>query len=147
MRRREFIAGLGGAVAWPLTARAQQSERIRRVGFLHPFPDGPYGFTPRVVALRQGLARLGWIEGRNLRLDLYPGPQEQVDDRAAELVRSAPDVIVVFGAATRPVQQRTRTIPIVFVAFGDPVQGGLAESIARPEGNVTGFTNLFPSIG
>jgi putative tryptophan/tyrosine transport system substrate-binding protein len=147
MRRREFIAGLGGAVAWPLAARAQQTERIRRVGFLHPFPDGPYGFRPRVVALRQGLTQLGWIEGRNLRIDLYPGPQAQIDDRAAELVRSAPDVIVVFGIAARVVKQQTRTIPIVFVAAGDPVEGGLVENIARPEGNITGFTNVFPSVG
>src|SRR5215469_14541448 len=147
MRRRDFIAGLGGTVAWPLGARAQQTERIRRVGFLYPFPDGPYSSTPRLVALRQGLAQLGWIEGRNLRIDLYSGPQEQIGDRAAELVRSAPDVIVAFGAATRAVQQRTRTIPIVFVALGDPVEDSFVKNIARPEGNITGFTNVFPSVG
>jgi putative tryptophan/tyrosine transport system substrate-binding protein len=147
MRRREFIAGLGGAAAWPLAARAQQGERIRRVGVLHPFPRGDV-FTQNMAALREGLAQFGWIEGRNLRIDAHPGPRGQIDDRAEELIRSAPDVIVVTsGRATRAVQQRTSTIPIVFVAVGDVVVGGLVKSLASPEGNVTGFTNLFASFG
>jgi len=148
MRRREFIAGFGGiAVAWPLAALAQQTERLRRVSFLYPFPEGARYYAPRVAALRKGLAELGWIEGRNLKIDLYPGPQEEIDDRAAELVRSAPDVIVAGPGlyATQAVQQLTRTIPIVFVRVGDPVLNlnGFGKSIARPEGNATGFTNQF----
>src|SRR5436309_3380520 len=105
LRRREVIAVLGGAAAWPLAARAQQGERMRRVGVLYPFPgDGNSSFPRRIAALRQGLAQFGWIEGRHLRIDVYQGPQEQVDDRGAELVRSAPDVIVVYGIpATRAV--------------------------------------------
>jgi putative ABC transport system substrate-binding protein len=149
MRRRDFIALIGGAAApslWPLAARAQQ-DRMRRIGVLYPFPGGNL-FTQRMTALLQGLAQFGWIQGRDLRIDAYPGPQEQVDDRAAELIRSAPDVIVVFSErATRAVQERTRTIPIVFVAIGDPAENGVIKNIARPEGNVTGFTNLFASFG
>src|SRR5215471_2615155 len=146
--RREFITVLGAAASWPLAARAQQGERVRRIGFLYPFPgDGNLGFTQRMVALRQGLAQFGWIEGRNLRIDAYHGPQDQIDDRGAELVRSAPDVIVVFGIpATRAVQQRTRSIPIVFLAVGDPILRGIVKSVVRPEANITGFTNLFASF-
>ena len=136
LRRREFIAALGGAAAWPLAARAQQAEGVRRVGFLWPTPSG----AAAAAGLRQALAQLGWIEGRNLRIDAYPGPLEQIDDRAAELVRSAPDVIVVSGiAATRAVQQRTRIIPIVFLSVGDAMANGTVNNIARPEGNATGF--------
>ena len=114
---------------------------MRRVGLLFPTPFG------RAPALRQALAQLGWIEGRNLRIDVYPGPLEQIDDRAAELVRSAPDVIIAFGIpATRAVQQRTRIIPIVFLSVGDAVANGTVNNAARPEGNVTGFTSLFTSV-
>jgi putative ABC transport system substrate-binding protein len=150
LRRREFIAALGGAAAtWPIATRAQQGERVRRVGVLYPFPGGGNPvFTRRMAALRQGLAQFGWIEGLNLRIDAYHGPQEQVDDRGAELVGSAPDVIVVYGVpATRAVQQRTRIIPIVFLAVGDPIANGIVKSVARPEGNATGFANLFASLG
>jgi len=147
MRRRDFIAGLGGVVAWPAAAQAQQVERVGRVGVLFPFPEGNLS-TQRMAALRQALPQFGWIEGRNLRIDTYHGPQEQVVDRAAELVHSAPDVIVVYGvAATRAVQQRTRVIPIVFLAVGDPMSSGIVKDVARPEGNATGFTNLFASFG
>src|SRR5215470_17030602 len=147
IRRREFIASLGGAAAWPLAARAQQAARIRRVGVLYPFPENRV-FALRMAALWQGLAQFGWIEGRNLRIDAYPGPQEQINDRATELVRSAPDVIVAYGiVATRAVQRRTDIVPIVFVAVGDPVEAGIVKSVARPEGNVTGCTKLFASFG
>jgi putative tryptophan/tyrosine transport system substrate-binding protein len=147
MRRREFIAVLGGAAAWPAAAREQQAERVRQVGVLYPFPEGNL-FTQRMAVLRQRLAQFGWIEGRNLRIDAYPGPRDQIGDRAAELVRSAPDVIVAYGIfATRAVQQRTRIVPIIFIAVGDPVEAGIVKSVARPEGNVTGFTNLFASFG
>ena len=145
LQRRDFIAGLGGAAAWPLAARAQQAEGVRRVGFLWPTPSGA---AVAAAGLRQALAQLGWIEGRNLRIDAYPGPLEQIDDRAAELVRSAPDVIVVSGiAATRAVQQRTRIIPIVFLSVGDAMANGTVNNVARPEGNATGFSNLFTTLG
>jgi putative ABC transport system substrate-binding protein len=150
VKRRQFITLLGSAAAaWPRVARAQQGDRVRQVGVLYPFPGGGNPlFTRRMAALQQGLAQFGWIEGRNLRIDAYHGPQEQVDDRAAELVRSAPDVIVVYGLpATRAVQQRTRVIPIVFLAVSDPMVSGIVKSVARPEGNATGFINLFASIG
>jgi putative ABC transport system substrate-binding protein len=147
MRRREFITRLGGAVVWPAAVRAQQAERLRRVGVLYPFPENRV-LAALMAALRQGLAQFGWIEGRNLLIDPHYGPQEQISDRAAELVRSAPDVIVAFTiVATRAVQQRTHIIPIVFVAVGDPVEARVVKSVARPEGNVTGFTNLFVSFG
>ena len=146
MKRREFIAGLGGAVAWTAGARAQQAEHVRRVGLLYPFSAGPF-YQALAAALRQGLAQFGWIEGRNLRIDGYQGPLEQIDDRAADLVRSAPDVIVVYGVpATRAVQQQTRVIPIVFLAVGDAMVSGIVKSDASPEGNATGFTNLFASF-
>jgi putative ABC transport system substrate-binding protein len=145
--RRQFIRLLGGAAAaWPIAARAQ-AERVRRVGVLYPFPAGNL-FTQRMAALRQRLAQLGWIDGRNLRIDGYPGPQDQISDRAAELIGSAPDVVVAFGiVATRAVQRRTPLVPIVFVAVGDPVEAGIVKSIAHPDGNSTGITNLFASFG
>jgi putative tryptophan/tyrosine transport system substrate-binding protein len=146
MRRREFIAGLGAA-AWPVTARAQQNERVRRVGVLYPGLEDPIS-QERLAALRHGLAQLGWVEGRNLQIDTRYGPQGQLSDRAAELVRSAPDVIVVGGGEpTRAVQQRTHIIPIVFVSVGDPTENGVVKNIAHPEGNASGFTNLFGSFG
>jgi putative ABC transport system substrate-binding protein len=143
MRRREFITLLGGAAAaWPIAARARQAEGVRRVGLLFPTRGGG------AAALRQGLAQFGWIEGHNLRIDVYQGPLEQIDDRAAELVRSAPDVIIALGIpATRAVQQRTRIIPIVFLSYGDAVANGTVNNAARPEGNATGFTSSFTSIG
>src|SRR5262245_13500559 len=85
-RRREFIAGVGGAAAWPVAARAQQAERVPRVGLLFPVPGGPF-YQTGAATLGQELAQFGWIEGRNLRIDIYPGPLAQIDDRAAELVR------------------------------------------------------------
>ena len=147
IRRREAIAGIGCAMALPAVARAQEAERVRRVGLLLPTSFGPF-YQTGAAALRQELAQLGWIEGRNLRIDDYPGPLEQIDDRAAELVRSAPDVIIVWGiAATRAVQQRTRIIPIVFLSVGDAMASGIVNNVARPEGNATGFTNFFASFG
>jgi putative tryptophan/tyrosine transport system substrate-binding protein len=138
---------LGGVAAWPVTGRAQQIDRVRRVGLLDPNPEDTISQL-RCGALREGLVQLGWIERRNLRIDTHYGPPEQINDRAAELVRSAPDVIVVGGSiSTRAVQQRTRIIPIVFVSVGDPAENGIVESVARPEGNATGFTNLFASFG
>jgi putative tryptophan/tyrosine transport system substrate-binding protein len=150
MQRREFITLLGGAAAaWPLAARAQQDGRVRRIGWLSNGTEDNPGTQASVAALREGVAKLGWIEGRNLRIDLRFGADnaDRFHTYAAELVNIAPDVIVTSGgAASRAVQQQTQTIPIVFTAGGDPVAEGLVRNIARPEGNITGFSTLEPSI-
>jgi putative tryptophan/tyrosine transport system substrate-binding protein len=150
MRRREFIAGLGGAVAWPLASGAQQAERIRRVGMLSFGLGGPQSGRPAIMrALRDGLRSLGWTEDRNLQLDeRHTSDAKAVDAYADELVSLAPEVIVTATLlATRAVQQRTRSIPIVFAGAGDPIEGGLVKSLARPEGNTTGIANLYSPIG
>jgi putative ABC transport system substrate-binding protein len=146
MKRREFITLLGSAAAWPLAARAQQAERVRRVGWLGVAID-PGSFALR-AALGEGLAKLGWIDGRNLRIDLrVVGEVDQMGAYAAELVSLRPDVIITSGgAATGMVSQQTQTIPIVFTAGGDPVVAGFVRNIDRPEGNITGFSNAEPSI-
>jgi putative tryptophan/tyrosine transport system substrate-binding protein len=143
VRRREFITLLGGAAAWPLVARAQQSGPMRRIGVLMYLaaddPDSP----ARVAAFAQGLQELGWIDGRNIRIDYRWGAGNTDCYRAyaAELVALAPDVILVSsGSALAAVQNATRTVPIVFVNVGDPVGGGYVASLARPGGNTTGFT-------
>ena len=143
MQRREFIAGLGGAAAWPVVARAQQPERVRRIGVLTAFAsDDPEGLV-RVGAFLQGLQELGWALGRNVRIDHYgrgSGPNaDDIRKSAAELVAAAPDVILATGAiGVRALQQETRTLPIVFVGVTDPVGAGLVESLARPGRNATG---------
>jgi putative tryptophan/tyrosine transport system substrate-binding protein len=150
MRRREFIAGLGGAAAWPLVARAQQGERIRRVGMLNPSDENSPETKTNLLLFMQGLEELGWVEGGNLRIERRwaGGNVERMRMLARELVDLKPDVIVVSsGVATKAVQQATRTIPIVFVYAGDPVANGMVANIGRPEGNTTGVTDLFPSIG
>jgi putative tryptophan/tyrosine transport system substrate-binding protein len=145
--RREFITLLGGAAApsllWPLTARAQQPERMRRVGVLMPFAAGDPEAQARLVAFVQGLQDHGWTVGRNLRIDIRwaAGEPELSRRYAAELVALAPDVIL--GAVTTSVRallEVTRTIPIVFGSATDPVGGGLVATLARPGGNVTGFS-------
>jgi len=146
MRRREFMTALGGAaVAWPLTARAQQGELVRRVGVLVGFrANDPQG-EARVAALRQGLQALGWIDGRNLRIDLSwgAGDADSVRKRAAEMMALAPEVVLAAGSsAVAALQQQTRALPIVFVQVVDPVGGGFVESLAAPGGNVTGFTQF-----
>src|SRR5262249_8672897 len=141
MRRREFITLLGGAAAgWPLAARAQQAERVRRIGWLTGRSGSEEG--PSRAALKEAPAKLGWIEGRTRRIDLRFAADDinRVRSFAAELVNLAPDVIVTEAAvATRAVQEHTQTIPIVLVGGGDPVAIGLVRNIARPEGNTTGF--------
>jgi putative tryptophan/tyrosine transport system substrate-binding protein len=151
MRRREFITLLGAsAAAWPLATRAQQAGGMRRIGVLTGGPEDNLGTRANLAALREVLARLGWIEGRNLRIDLRFTANDPDRNRAyaVELVRLAPDVIVATsGPATRAVQQQTQTIPIVFTTGGDPVSNGVVQNIARPEGNTTGVTNAFDSFG
>jgi putative ABC transport system substrate-binding protein len=143
VKRREFITLLGGAAAWPLAARAQQSERMRRIGVLMPFAaDDPEG-QARIAALLQELQPLGWTVGRNVRIDYRWSAGDAVNMRkyAAELVALAPDVILTSGAAgAAPLLQATRTVPIVFVLVADPVGAGFVDSLARPGGNATGFT-------
>ena len=147
MRRRDFVTLLGGAATWPLAARAQQSERERRVGMLTGLDQSYQAFA---AAFREGLSKLGWVEGHNLMTELRfgAGDADAIRTYAAELVSLAPDVIVTTTVpATKAVQQQTRTIPIVFVAVGDPVDNGIVKNIARPETNATGVTNLVASFG
>jgi putative tryptophan/tyrosine transport system substrate-binding protein len=149
MRRREFIAGLGGAVVWPQVARAQPAVGIRRIGWLIGGADNDQASLASRVALQEALGRLGWIEGSNLRIDLRFGASnpDRMRAHAVELVGLMPDVLLAnSGAPTRALQERTLTIPIVFTAGGDPVVDGLVRNIARPEGNTTGFSNYAPTI-
>ena len=144
MKRREFITLLGGAAAaWPLAARAQQPERMRRIGVLMSLAaDDPEG-QARVAAFLQGLQQLGWTDGRNVRIDTRWGAGDADRSRkyAAELVALAPDVILASGgSAVGPLLQATRTVPIVFTQTPDPVGAGFVASLARPGGNATGFT-------
>ncbi|MET0706691.1 MAG: ABC transporter substrate-binding protein [Tardiphaga sp.] len=145
MRRREFIALLGGAaVAWPLAARAQQPERMRRIGVLMNLAaDDPEG-QARLTAFLQRLQQLGWTDGRNLRIDYRwgTGDADRYGRYAAELVALAPDVILApIAAVVVALRRATRAVPIVFVQVTDPVGAGLVESLARPGGNATGFMN------
>jgi ABC-type uncharacterized transport system substrate-binding protein len=143
VNRRDFIALTGGAAAaWPLAARAQQGERIRRIGVLMYLPaDDPEG-QARFAALVQALTQLGWTEGRNLRIDTRWANADDIRSHAMELAALAPDVLVAgTGTATvAPLLQATRTVPIVFVSVIDPVGAGFVASLAQPGGNATGFT-------
>src|SRR5215831_5689206 len=150
MERREFVALLGGAAAgWPLAAQAQQPERMRRIGMLMFSAADDLAQEANLNVLREALAKLGWIEGRNLRIDLRwgAGDLSRIETYARELVSLAPAVIVAeAGVATRAAQRATHTIPIVYLLGGDPVVVGLVRDIARPEGNVTGFYGVQPSL-
>jgi ABC-type uncharacterized transport system substrate-binding protein len=143
MKRREFITLLGGAAAtWPLVARAQQGERMRRIGALLSVAADNAGYQARVEAFRQRLALLGWAIGGNLRIDIRWGNANtaEIHRHAAELAALAPDVILASGTSTAgPLLQVTRTVPIVFTVAVDPVGAGLVDSLARPGGNATGF--------
>jgi ABC-type uncharacterized transport system substrate-binding protein len=139
MRRREFIMLLGGAAAaWPLAARAQQTERARRIGVLQPFPkDSPE--KARIEAFLKELQRLGWTEGRNLQIE-YRWQTSDLRKAAMELVALSPDVILVSSTpAVSAMQTATQTIPIVFTQVADPVSAGIVASLAKPGGNITGF--------
>ena len=142
MKRREFITLLGGAAAWPLAARAQQAERVRRIGVLMSMAaDDPEG-QPRITALAQGMRELGWAVGRNLQIDYRwaAGDPDRIRKYAAELVALAPDVILANSTPlVAALQQATPTVPIVFVGVADPVGAGLVQSLARPGNNSTGF--------
>ena len=143
MRRRDFVNLLGGAAIWPLAARAQQPERMRRIGVLMAQPEGTQETKDRDAAIRDGLEKLGWIEGRNIRIDMRRsgGNYERMQAQAAELVQLRPDVIVASGTTALGALRRvTNTIPIVFAQVTDPVGAGFVQSLARPGGNITGFT-------
>jgi putative tryptophan/tyrosine transport system substrate-binding protein len=143
LRRREFITLLGGATAWPLAVGAQQGERLRRIGVLSNLAENDPEIQSRNAVLLQELRRVGWTEGRNVRIDFRfsLGDMARLRQYAAELVALAPDVILATGQeATGSLQQVTRIVPIVFVLVPDPVSAGFVDSLARPGGNVTGFT-------
>jgi putative ABC transport system substrate-binding protein len=145
MTRRKFITLLGGSAAWPLAARAQQGERVRRIGVLLPAAPDDAEFQSWVGAFLQGLAQSGWITGRNIRVETRwtKFDAEQTRKYAAELVALAPDVILATGTSpVGPLLRLTRTVPIVFPIAADPVAAGLVESLARPGGNATGFMSF-----
>jgi putative tryptophan/tyrosine transport system substrate-binding protein len=141
VKRRQFITLLGGAVAWPLAALAQQRERVRRIGVLAYWAADDAEGRARLGAFMQGLQQLGWSDGRNLRIDTRWATHEDVGRHAAELVALAPDVLLAAtGSATvAPLLQATRSVPIVFASVIDPVGAGFVASLARPGGNATGF--------
>jgi putative ABC transport system substrate-binding protein len=153
MRRRDFIALLSGVAAvgaWPRAGRAQQGERMRRIGMLLPAAADDAEFQARLGAFLQALALLGWTVGRNVRIDTHWATANAADIRrhAAELAALAPDVILAHGASTvGPLLQATRTVPIVFPVVGDPVAAGFVDSLARPGGNATGFMSAEYSMG
>jgi putative tryptophan/tyrosine transport system substrate-binding protein len=144
MRRRGFISLLGGAAAWPLAARAQQSASLRRISVLMPYADDPTA-EARLTLFRQTLETRGWIDGRNVRIDYYFANSDlnRMRTYATQVVATAPDVVF---AASPPVlaalKQETNTIPVVFTNVSDPVGVGLVQSLSHPGGNVTGFAQF-----
>jgi putative tryptophan/tyrosine transport system substrate-binding protein len=148
MRRREFITLLGGAAAWPLTVRAQQTDRMRRIGVLFGAAADNPTIQARLAAFLQVLQQLGWTEGRNVRIDTRggAGSADSIRRHAAELVALAPDVILANGVVTEQVLQATRNVPIVFVIVPDPVGSGFVDSLSRPGGNATGFMQFEYSL-
>ena len=149
MKRRAFIAALGGAAAWPVVARGQQVERLRRIVVLMGIANDAEA-RARSEALHEGLQELGWTIGRNIQIDyrFADGDAEQIRAYAKEAVASRPDLIL---AQSNPVliavREATRIQPIVFLQVSDPVGGGFVESLAHPGGNITGFTNFEPEMG
>ena len=150
MRRREFISLLGAATAWPFAARAQQADGMRRIGVLLPANASDMKFQIQVQAFEQELKKFGWMIGRNVQVERRwaTANDGEIRKNAAELVALKPDVILAHGSSTvGPMQQATRTIPIVFPVAGDPVAAGFVDSLARPGGNITGFALFEYSIG
>jgi putative tryptophan/tyrosine transport system substrate-binding protein len=150
MKRREFIAGLGGAAAWPLAARAQQTERVRRIGVIIGADENDPVWKTRLSAFTQALANLGWTDGGNARIDFrwYGDNVDLMRVRALELTAAQPDIIVANSTpATVVLQRETRTIPTVFVGLTDPVASGIVARLDRPNGNATGFALYEPALG
>jgi putative ABC transport system substrate-binding protein len=149
MRRREFIAGLGTAAAWPLAVRAQQGDRVRRIGVLSPRDENDPAAKDYASGFTQALADLGWTDGRNVRIDFrwYGADSNRARALAQELVGLKLDIIVTnVASATVAVLRETRTIPIVFTSVADPVASGIVPRLDRPGGNVTGFANFEASL-
>jgi putative ABC transport system substrate-binding protein len=149
MKRRQFMTLLGGAAAWPAAARAQQGERVRRIGVLMSFAAGDPESRLRIAALEKGLRELGWVDGRNLRIEYrWADNPDALRSHATELAAMTPDLIV---ANSTPVMaalaEQTRTVPIVFAQVTDPVGQGFVANLGRPGGHVTGFTIFEFSIG
>jgi putative tryptophan/tyrosine transport system substrate-binding protein len=151
LRRRDFITLLGGAAAWPLAARAQQRERMRRIGVLMNLAADDTEAQARLAAFQQGLEKLGWSEGRNIHLDVrfaLPTNEQQVQMLVKELLALSPDVVVAPGTApTAAFRRESRNVPIVFIAVGDPVGMGFIVNLARPGSNLTGLTMYEGSVG
>jgi putative ABC transport system substrate-binding protein len=150
MNRRTFITLLGGAAAWPLAARAQQIGHMRRIGVLVAYAESDPEALARVTAFRQGLKELGWMESHNVQIEYRwgTGDPDRARTFATELVSLRPDVILSHGTpALTALHQATRTIPVVFVSVIDPVGAGYVQSLARPAGNITGFSTFEPEIG
>jgi putative ABC transport system substrate-binding protein len=150
MRRREFIAGLGSAAAWPVVARAQQGDRVRRIGVLVGGSENDPEQKRRLTAFTQALADLDWTDGRNMRMDLRWGGDDthRLPAHAQELAGLQPDIILTSTTpVTIAVQRETRTIPIVFVNVGDPIASSIVARLNRPSGNITGFANYEGSLG
>jgi putative tryptophan/tyrosine transport system substrate-binding protein len=151
VKRREFISLLGGATAWPLAARAQQPERIRRIGVLMGYPENDLEAQAYITAFRDGLRKLGWIEDRNIRIDTRwttPGDTDSILRFAKELVALQPDLILSNTTpTTAALLQQTRTIPIIFAMVADPLGSGFVASFPKPGGNVTGFATIEGSLG
>jgi putative tryptophan/tyrosine transport system substrate-binding protein len=150
MKRRDFIAGIGSAAAWPLAARAQQPDRMRRIGVLLGYDESDPEGKAELAGFTQGFAELGWIDGRNVRIDVRwaAGSVDRMRTFAKELVELQPRVIVANSTpATAALQRETRTIPIVFVVVSDPVGAGFVASLTRPGGNITGFINMEGPMG
>jgi putative ABC transport system substrate-binding protein len=150
MRRRDFIAALGGAAVWPITARAQQGDRVPRIGVLMAYDENDPEPKRRVSAFTQALGDLGWTDGRNVRMNLRWGGDDtnQLRAFAQELVGLQPAIILTGGTpATAALQRETRTIPIVFASVADPVTSGIVTRLDRPSGNITGFANYEATLG
>jgi putative ABC transport system substrate-binding protein len=150
VKRRTFIAGLGSAAAWPLAARAQQGDRVRRIGVLIAFDENDPEQKRRVSAFTQALAGLGWTDGRNVRMDLRwgGGDTNRIRALAQELVGLQPDIILTDSTpSTAAVQRETRTIPIVFASVTDPVGSGFVARLDRTGGNITGFATFEATLG
>jgi putative ABC transport system substrate-binding protein len=150
MRRREFITLFGGAVAWPLTARAQQAERMRRIAVLLGWSESNPEYRSLIDTFVQGLAQLGWVAGRNVLIDVRwtRGDVRRMQTLVKELVELQPDVILCQSTpVTAALQRETRTIPIVFVIVADPVGSGFVAGLPRPGGNITGFINIEGEMG